>query len=100
MIIRDCKFLGFKPLSNRNYSEAIQLDPGIESLGDYYQNINVLVDNCYFGSNPQNTTTGFGAWGAGLGTMLIHMGIRTKYKGHKLQVRWNALCRGKGFQLV
>ncbi|HAX5737106.1 TPA: hypothetical protein JTW10_000007 [Escherichia coli] len=78
VIIRDCKFLGFKPLSNRNYSEAIQLDPGIESLGDYYQNINVLVDNCYFGSNPQNTTTGFGAWGAGVGNHANSYGNQDK----------------------
>ncbi|MBU9829887.1 right-handed parallel beta-helix repeat-containing protein [Rahnella sp. FC061912-K] len=67
VVVRDCKFLGFKPLVDRTYSEAIQLDPGFDSTGSYLPNINVTVDNCYFGPNPSNPVSGFGSWGAGVG---------------------------------
>lgn len=67
VLVHNCKFLGFKQLADRNYSEAIQLDPSLESAGAYLQNKNITVDNCYFGPNPNNSVAGFTSWGAGVG---------------------------------
>ena len=64
--IRKCRFLGFANKSGtRAHSEAIQLDPGL-SLATRL-NSDVLVENCYFGDNPDNADPDFGPWGTGIG---------------------------------
>lgn len=62
VVIRDCVFSGFKlvdPL--RNYSEAIQLDPGDISIGTPTQCNDLTVDNCIVMPNANSSLGSFGA---------------------------------------
>jgi len=68
IIIRDCKFMGFYLKDGaRDFSEAIQIDPGYSTTAGYGFVKNVLVDNCYFGENPDNIDPNFVSWPAGVG---------------------------------
>jgi polygalacturonase len=73
--VRDCKFLGFyNKAGTRQFSEAIQLDPNLAGGGS--DNINVLVEGCYFGDNPDQPSVNFTAWATGVGN---HAAVATKY---------------------
>lgn len=73
VVIRDCKFLGFKNTGSRNFSEAIQLYPGLITVGHYVQSSGMLVENCYAGPNPES---GFGGYGALIGNHASAYGVQ------------------------
>ena len=61
-----CKFLGYADKTGtRNFSEAIQIDPGIGLANPV--NEDWVIEGCYFGANPDNTDPDFGPWAAGVG---------------------------------
>lgn len=69
--IENCKFYGFRNgAGDREYSEAIQLDPAADfpsNFSDTWNGRNIYVKGCYFGSNPLRTEPGWGSWGGGIG---------------------------------
>jgi len=81
--IKNCKFMGFwlkDPA--REFSEAIQTDPGYGTTLGFGFIDNFVVDNCYFGPNPDNTDPNFGAWPSAVGnhsanrSEIVHKNIR------------------------
>lgn len=71
VMVDNCKFLGYKNAAgDRDFSEAIQLDPAASfpaSFSDTWNGKNVYISRCYFGPNPERTETGWGSWGGGVG---------------------------------
>ena len=74
VVIRDCLFTGFKLVDpTRNYSEAIQLDPGLLSAGSYVQSNDLLVENCIV---QPNSESGLGSFGALIGNHATSYGVQ------------------------
>ena len=70
-LVDNCKFIGFRNTSDREYAEAINIDKatlsGFPAFGAYDNTAckNVTVQNCYFGKSE---TAGMTSWGRGIGT--------------------------------
>lgn len=74
VVIRNCIFSGFKLVDiSRNYSEAIQLDPGDISIGVATQSSDILIENCF--AIP-NSVSGLGSFGALVGNHANSYGIQ------------------------
>jgi hypothetical protein len=70
-LVENCKFMGFRNTSDRDYAEAINIDKatlnGFPAFGAYDTTAckNVTIQNCYFGKSE---TSGMTSWGRGIGT--------------------------------
>ncbi len=75
VVIRDCRFLGFWNKSgSRQFSEAIQLDPGISAGGTI--NRNISVSGCTFGGPLDAALVDFDPWPCAMGN---HSGFNGLY---------------------
>ena len=80
--IQNCRFLGFaNKAGNRDFSEAIQLDPNLPTSFnggalDGTHSKNIRVQGCYFGANPDDNDPNFDAWPSCMGN---HYTANDKY---------------------
>ena len=65
VLIDGCNFIGFRPTTDREYSEAIQISehteagaPGCFGTYDYSISEDIVIQNCYFGSSGTKNTYG------------------------------------------
>ena len=65
VLIDGCNFIGFRPTTDREYAEAIQISehtqagaPGCFGVYDYSISEDIIIQNCYFGSSGTENTYG------------------------------------------
>ena len=74
MVIDNCRFIGFRPTTNREFAEAIQIAEhtalGFEYFGSHDASIceNITIQNCYFGRSGTGATYGVNGIGTHGGT--------------------------------